>query len=258
MTRHKPEKKRSAMEGNHSAWFSTWFDSPYYHQLYQHRDENEAHLLIDRLLNELQLPQNARILDLACGKGRHAIYFNTKGFDVTGIDLSPRSIDYANRFSNAKLRFKCCDMMEIVQASYFDLIVNLFTSFGYFDSNSDNLNVLISVRKQLKENGIFILDYINTEYAAKILKSEDVVENNDIRFYIKRRLDENCFIKTITFKEGNDELTFEERVKAYRLQDFRELFKNAALAIKATYGNYLLDPYIESSSPRLILLGQRV
>ena len=80
-------------------WFETWFDTRYYHTLYGHRDENEARQFIDALLSFLKPSEDARFLDVACGKGRHAKQINTSGFDLTGIDLSVNSIALANRAS---------------------------------------------------------------------------------------------------------------------------------------------------------------
>src|SRR5688500_2509825 len=114
-------------------WFSTWFDSPYYHILYNNRDEQEAEQFMDKLLAYLHPKPHEKVLDLACGKGRHSVYLNQKGFDVTGIDLSEQSIAYARQFENERLHFAVHDMREVYQPETFDFILNLFTSFGYFE-----------------------------------------------------------------------------------------------------------------------------
>jgi 2-polyprenyl-3-methyl-5-hydroxy-6-metoxy-1,4-benzoquinol methylase len=85
------------MESNCSEWFRTWFDSPYYKILYSHRSEEEAALFIDNLLSFMDLPERSRVLDLACGRGRHSVYLNEKGFNVVGIDLSNNSISDAKK-----------------------------------------------------------------------------------------------------------------------------------------------------------------
>ena len=86
------------------AWYKDWFNSKYYHLLYKNRDHNEAALFLDNISNEFK-NKNAKILDVACGKGRHAKYLNNLGFDVTGIDLSVNSIKYAKEYENQKLKF---------------------------------------------------------------------------------------------------------------------------------------------------------
>src|SRR6185295_20361703 len=91
-------------------WFESWFDSPYYHILYKERNEKEAQLFLDNIISFLKPSPGARILDVACGKGRHAIYLNKKGFDVTGFDLSHESVQYDLQFQNEKLSFYLHDM----------------------------------------------------------------------------------------------------------------------------------------------------
>ena len=115
-------------------WFKDWFNSPYYHLLYQNRDESEASRFIERLLEHLHPPKNARMLDIACGKGRHALQLASKGYDVTGIDLSPESIKFAEQFSHEKLQFFVHDMRRPFWIRYFNYAFNFFTSFGYFET----------------------------------------------------------------------------------------------------------------------------
>ena len=95
------------------SWFINWFDSPYYHLLYKNRDEKEAQVFIDDLMQYLQIPQGSKLIDIACGKGRHAIYFNKKGMDVVGVDLSSNSISYAKEHENSTLQFEVHDMREV-------------------------------------------------------------------------------------------------------------------------------------------------
>ena len=134
---------KSQSMGNQPAsnWFESWFDTKYYHILYKERNDEEAQLLMDNLTHYLNLPEDAKILDLACGKGRHAIYLNSLGFDVTGIDLSENSIKEASQFANEKLHFKVHDMRETCNEKY-DAIFNLFTSFGYFEDDTDNYKTI--------------------------------------------------------------------------------------------------------------------
>src|SRR5690606_8758177 len=121
-----------AMAQAEHEWFKDWFNSPYYHLLYNHRDENEAIFFLDNLIAKLQPKPDARILDLACGRGRHAVYLRTKGFDVTGVDLSPENIRLAATTAGERLHFYVHDMRYLLLSNYFDLVLNLFTSFGYF------------------------------------------------------------------------------------------------------------------------------
>src|SRR5439155_8599597 len=118
--------------------FESWFNSPYYHVLYKERNEKEAHSFLDMLIHFLRPMPGAKILDVACGKGRHSLYLNQKGFNVTGFDLSPENIDYDLQFQNDTLSFFRHDMREIFRVNHFDYVFNLFSSFGYFKEESDN------------------------------------------------------------------------------------------------------------------------
>jgi len=119
------------------SWFANWFDSPYYHLLYKNRDEKEAQVFIDNLMTHLQIPKGSKLLDIACGKGRHASYFNKKGMDVVGVDLSFNSINTAKKNENATLKFEVLDMRKAFKSNEFDIVTNLFTSFGYFEKDED-------------------------------------------------------------------------------------------------------------------------
>ena len=115
-------------------WFESWFDSPYYHLLYSNRDEREADLFIKNLINYINPSTKSKILDLACGKGRHSKVLADLGFDVTGIDLSENSIVSAKKMENESLHFYTHDMRFPFRANYFDYTFNFFTSFGYFNT----------------------------------------------------------------------------------------------------------------------------
>lgn len=88
------------MNKDTTTWFTSWFDTPFYHILYKDRDDTEAQHFMDKLTGYLNIPEGGSILDLACGKGRHSIYLNSLGFDVTGADLSENSIGLPNNIGN--------------------------------------------------------------------------------------------------------------------------------------------------------------
>ena len=109
---------------SNSKWFETWFSQSYYDLLYRHRNENEAALFINRLLEVLNPNAASTILDAACGKGRYANYLSGKGFTVTGIDLSASAILEAKQQENEHLSFFKHDMRQIFRINYFDFIFN--------------------------------------------------------------------------------------------------------------------------------------
>ncbi len=241
------------MQKEKTTWFASWFNTPYYHTLYKHRDYDEAGRFMTNLTRFLQLPKGAEIMDLACGKGRHSIFLNQLGYHVTGIDLSPESIAYAQQFENTSLRFEVHDM-RLPYSGKFDAIFNLFTSFGYFETEAENITTIHSIKNSLKPEGHAIIDFLNTHYVINHLVPEETKTIDGITFYLKRYLSNGYICKEIQFVDQGEEFQFIERVKALTLQDFKDYFKKTNCDLIHTFGDYTLSPYNPETSNRLILL----
>lgn len=238
-------------------WFQYWFNSPYYHILYGNRNDEEAELLIDNLLAHLKPDASSKIIDIACGRGRHSIYLNKKGYDVTGIDLSEQSIKYAQQFEQKNLHFYVHDMRKLSYINYFDIALNLFTSFGYFETEKDHVNSLKAFRKSLKDDGTFVIDYFNTQKILKNLTNQEVKIIDGIEFHIKKFVSEGKIIKHINFEHRLKDYAFEERVQAFYLSDFENMLSKSGLQIIEKFGNYQLDGFDELKSDRLILVCKK-
>src|SRR4029077_12141009 len=119
-------------------WYKKWFDTSFYQKLYANRNETEAALFIDNLLQELQPPPGSHMLDLGCGSGRHSKSLSNRGYDVTGIDLSASSIQQAKRWETEFLRFRLGNMLYPFGTNLYDYVFNCFTSFGYFDNDFED------------------------------------------------------------------------------------------------------------------------
>ncbi len=238
-------------------WFESWFDSPYYHILYKDRDQKEAELFIDNLIQFLHPEKDVQFLDLACGKGRHAVYLNKKGFPTIGIDLSPESIAFASQFENDSLQFYVQDMRKPFRINYFDSVLNLFTSFGYFEHEKDDLAVINSIHKMLKKQGMVIIDFMNvTCVQEKIVPTEEKIVNG-ISFEITKTIENNFIVKHIRFTDKGTTYNYEEKVKLLRLSDFERYLSTANLKIVNLFGNYQLQPFDSCSSERLIIVAQK-
>ncbi|MCB0563741.1 MAG: methyltransferase domain-containing protein [Phaeodactylibacter sp.] len=237
-------------------WFENWFDSPYYHILYKTRDESEAEGFIDQLLETLSPPAGARILDLACGKGRYSRHLASHGFEVTGIDLSVQSITFARQYEQDNLSFFTHDMRQPFRINYFDYIFNFFTSFGYFDSEKDDIRTLRNVAAGLRPGGTFVLDFFNSVYVINRLTGSEEKVIDGILFKIHKKVEGQHVIKTIDFRDHGKTRHFEERVRLFLPEDFERLFGAAGLRILKTYGDYQLRPFHREESPRLILVAQ--
>lgn len=235
-------------------WFGQWFDSPYYHLLYKNRDHNDARFFIDRLISYFNFKKEDRILDLACGKGRHAIYLNSKGFDVVGLDLSCRNIEFARSFENDRLHFDVHDMRFPWYGDKFDYTLNLFTSFGYFETPGENQQSIHAIANGLKKGGKLLIDFLNPYTVIHNLVPDEVKSVGGIDFHIKKYLEGEYIVKDIRFQDMGQTFHFQEKVKAIRRIRFMEYFENAALELIDLFGDYELNPYFAEKSERLIFV----
>ncbi|GIZ10543.1 class I SAM-dependent methyltransferase [Flavobacterium sp. UMI-01] len=235
------------------AWFSSWFDTPYYHILYKERNYREAQLFMDNLTHYLNLPEKAKVLDLACGKGRHAIYLNQLGYDVLGADLSENSIKEAAKNSNAYLHFKVHDMREPFDDK-FDAIFNLFTSFGYFENDDDNLTTLKAIKNSLTDYGFAVIDFMNVNQVINCLVPQEIKTVDGIDFHIKRYVKDGHIFKEIDFEDQGQKFHFTEKVKALTLEDFQNMMDEAGIYLLDIFGDYKLKKFHKTESERLIMI----
>ena len=239
------------------SWFADWFDSPYYHTLYKNRDEQEAEFFINKLIHHLHISKKSKIIDIACGKGRHAKYFNQKGMDVVGVDLSFNNIRLANKYANNTLQFAVHDMRKVFKANNFDVATNLFTSFGYFEKKEDEKKAIECMARNLKPEGILIIDFMNVTKVISNLVLEESKEIDSITFNIKRNVTNTHIIKDIEIINKNEKLNFQERVKIITLTDFSNFISNAGLKIINLFGNYKMEDFNKNYSDRLILICKK-
>lgn len=238
-------------------WFDEWFDSPYYHILYRHRDEEEAQEFIDNLAQYFDFQENQKAMDLACGKGRHSIYLAKKGLDVTGLDLSVKNIELASRHAHKHLRFDVHDMRETYADEEFDYVFNLFTSFGYFDDASEHEKTIKSVRNSLKPGGCLTIDFLNPQMVIDQLVPSEIKNIDGINFRISRYIEDGFIIKNIHFEDDGQAYFFQERVKAITKSEFLSYFESAGLKVIDIFGDYQLGEFQEHQSNRMILIAQK-
>ncbi len=238
-------------------WFETWFNTRYYDVLYQHRDQDEAALFIDALLQYLHPAPSASILDAACGKGRHTTYLGSKGFDVTGIDLSYKNISEAKFQETQTISFFQHDMRKVFRLNYFDYIFNFYTSFGYFTEDKDDISCLKAFASGLKTGGKLVLDFFNTDYIMQHLTGEITNLINGNRFTISKTCDKGFIIKKIQVEDHGEKAVFYEKVKAITLEKFETFMSAAGLKPIAYFGGYQLQPFDPATSERLIIIAEK-
>lgn len=239
-------------------WFESWFDSPYYHLLYKNRDEQEASAFLDQLVQRYHFKKNSKVIDIACGKGRHSRYLAGLGLDVTGIDLSAESIAMAKEHETKNLHFVRFDMRRCYQVEHFDAAFSLFTSLGYFDELNDNTEAIHSAAKSLKNGGLYIVDFFNPFKVVQELVANETKLLEGIEFSILRHVENNRVIKNIHIKDGEKKFHFTEKVSLLDLIFFKETFISVGLSLLNTFGDYTLNtPFHEQHSSRMILVAKK-
>lgn len=247
------------------AWFKDWFNTPYYHILYQDRDYREGESFLTKLLKYLNLKEHAFIIDLGCGKGRHSMLMNRLGFDVLGLDLSEENIRHNRQFESKavpQLQFAVHDMRneiypKVVSAKA-DAVFNLFTSFGYFDDEEDDRRVFQSVRNALKKDGIFVLDFLNAEAVKHSLEPHTVKTKNGIDFNISKKIEGGHVVKNIDFEADGSEHHYFEKVKLHSAAAIEKLAENEGFAVLNIFGDYALNNYDPATSARCLFILKAV
>jgi SAM-dependent methyltransferase len=240
-------------------WYQEWFSSPYYHKLYFERDEKEAAGFIHCLLDLLTPAPQSRMLDAACGRGRHSRILAAAGYEVTGIDLSEENIAFAASRSKGNPEFFVHDMRLPFRVNYYHYAFNLFTSFGYFKTRREHDDVIRTIAASLLPGGIFVLDYLNVHYAEDHLISRETKEIGNTVYEIIRWHHETHFYKKIVVRDNHlpHPLAYTEEVAKFTLNDFEEMLTLQRMQITDVFGDYLLQPYDLRKTPRLIILSRK-
>ncbi|GAB4294935.1 MAG: class I SAM-dependent methyltransferase [Ignavibacteriaceae bacterium] len=241
-------------------WFEDWFNTDTYLQVYRHRNQADARSLVTLILNRIELQKNAAVLDMACGAGRHSILFALNGFNVTAVDLSQNLLNVAVKMSNRlnlKIDFINADIRHLSLRKKFDLVVNLFTSFGYFKTDAENFKVLSNAFNHLNKNGYFVLDYFNSRFIEKNLipLSEDYLTSGKITQ--SRKIEGNRVVKTIKVQTNGSVHNYFESVRLYSKSELEDAVEKSGFKIKYLYGDYKGTDFDLETSPRIIIIAEK-
>jgi len=242
------------------SWYKDWFNSENYLKVYSHRDESEAEKLVELIVQTFSIKSDSKILDMACGSGRHAIIFAKRGFGVTAVDLSQRLMSEAKENAtqnDIKIDFVLSDILDFETTKRFNLALNLFTSFGYFDNDEENFRVILKAYDLLKDGGYFVIDYFNRSYLLKNLIPTSVFSKNGLRITQKRSIQENRVVKNISIDSNGLVEEFYESVSLYSYDEMIAYIKKAGFIILKEYGDYYGNTFNKESSPRLIIFAKK-
>lgn len=240
-------------------WYKAWFNSPFYHKLYFERDEAEAQKFIQRLLSYLKPAAGSRMLDVACGRGRYSRLLAAQGFDVTGIDLSPDSIEYAHQFEKENLHFYQHDMRLPMWIHYFDYAFNFFTSFGYFATRREHDDAIRTIATSLKKGGVALFDYLNVHYVEEHLVPNEIKKLGDTQYQIHRWMDDDHFYKKIIVSDPKPDTPkeFVETVAKLSLGDFTDMLSLQNMQVLNVFGDYELNGYDVRKTRRMIVVASK-
>ena len=239
-------------------WYKEWFNSENYLKVYKHRDESEAERLVELIAENTNLDSQPSVLDMACGAGRHSVAFAKKGFKVTAVDLSQRLLSEAKKNSleaRVNINFVLSDIREYKADQQFDLILNLFTSIGYFENDEDNFAVIKKAHSMLKIGGYFVLDYFNKDYLLKNLVPTSINSENGLKIIQNRSILGDRVVKKITIEKDGSIDEFYESVRLYDYEELSRILIQTGFSIKKEIGDFYGTVFAKGNSPRLIFFA---
>ena len=241
-------------------WFERWFGEEYL-LVYEHRNIKEAEHEVHAIKKFLALKENDLILDLCCGPGRHDSFFGRMGYRIYGIDFSMPMLKIASEAIPMDKKYPRYIRGDVRMLPFgnevFDVVLNLFTSFGYFDDD-DNFDLIRSISRILKPGGHFLIDYLNPEKVMSEFVEKTIKEKEGIKIIEERRLDHDTHRveKTILLNWDNNSQTFHESVRLYKLEEMLSMIESAGLETKNVFGSMDGKPHGKSSE-RMIVLGSK-
>jgi SAM-dependent methyltransferase len=233
-----------------------------YPLIYRHRDDEAAAREIDALLAALGLTGTKRVLDLCCGAGRHAAALQGRGLDVVGLDLSPQLLAEARERPGLAGRLVRADMRRLPFAdgapdAGFDLVVNLFTSFGYFARDDENAVALGEMARVLRPGGTLVVDHINRSLLERTLVAENDEERRGFRIRYKRRIEGDRAHKEIAVRDESGRVTvFNESVRLFGSHELEELCAAAGLCCRRIMGSFGGEPFVTDSGRMIVVAAK--
>lgn len=214
------------------AWYQEWFDRDEYELVYQHRDEREAEQVVDLIERLVRPAPGSEILDVGCGRGRHARVLARRGYRVTGIDVAERALQIARERAEAEglhhVRFLRHDMREPLCRECFDGVVNLFTAFGFFEDDADHLRALQAMATALRPGGWLVQDFLNADYVQRHLVPCDRFQLDGVEVVQERWIENGRVNKRIRLRRNGAEQVSTNRSDCSGLRIFRSCIRRPA------------------------------
>lgn len=242
-----------------SDWFKEWFASEEYLNVYGHRNAAEAKEFIELVLSKINIPKKSFLLDAACGAGRYAFVLEELGYNVLAFDLSKTLLRTAKerKGNHQNILFFNSDLRNIGLKRVFKGVFNLFTSFGYFESDEENFKFVRSAYGFLLDGGYYVFDYLNSEFVKKNLVPESRKKINGKNILEKRRVEGGRVIKEISIESKNGVKNYLESVKLYTSDVLLDEFSNIGFNVIEILGDYKGNTFDPENSDRFIVILEK-
>jgi SAM-dependent methyltransferase len=242
-------------------WYREFFDDLYL-RVYQPLEAPEqVRREVDFIVKALDLPAGAKVLDLCCGQGRHSLELARRGFQVVGVDLSEALLYAARKRAESEglsVTFLHCDMREIDFADEFDAVINMFTSFGYLESEAEDEKVLGKVAQSLKSGGKFLLDVVNRDRLVRDFQAREWHAADEGWLVLEERTFDHLSgrMETRWVCVARDGVRYERlsSVRLYTASELRTMLERAGLKVTNLFGDYDGSTY-SWDSQRLIVVA---
>ena len=238
-------------------WFKEWFESPDYLTVYSHRDDEDAGKLTELILRNIKLSPNSKALDAGCGAGRYILKFTNAGFKTFGFDLSSTLLHKAKDALLEKgipVNIFRSDIRNVSVKKEFHLVLNLFTSFGYFDSDEENFSFIKDAKEFLLPDGYYVFDYFNKNYLVNNLIPASSRETGAYSIKETRSIINERVVKQIEISSNGQVNKFEESVRIYDPSTIIRNFITNGYTLDKLFGNYDGDDFNELNSERFIAI----
>jgi SAM-dependent methyltransferase len=243
-------------------WYDGFFEGDWLDEVALRADTERTAGQVEFVVEKLALPDGARVLDLACGHGRIALELARRGYRVTGLDLSPRSLELAREVAEREgleIDLVEADMREIPAGPAFDAVVSIFTSFGYFEQEKENQRVLDGVERALAPGGSFLIDVVNLLGLARRYQARRWEEERGVVFLEEHEFDvvkgRNRARWTFVRPDGRrSELV--HSLRTYAPHELIAMLERAGLALAGSWGGFD-GSELSLDSWRLILLARK-
>lgn len=234
-------------------WYETLFERDWHDLFWEFGPSGRFAQLADDqsdqqaefLANALELPEGARVLDLCCGAGRHAVRLAQRGYRVTGLDLSAHHLRLAKaaaRSAGVEAEWLRSDMREIPGRNRYDAVINMFTAFGYFETEEEDQRVLHAIVRALRPGGRFFLDTMNHDYLMRVFQESDWHEQpGGGLMFEQRRYDVHTGRTNVDWYHIAPDGKRRHRYHSLRLYTYTELaamLARAGLTVRRTWGEF--------------------